>query len=182
MKYIISLLLFPLFTIILFIKPAQAQIITTIAGNGVGGFSGDNGPAINASIGPSRDVAVDDSSNVYIADTYNFCIRKIDRNGIITTVAGTPTVFGFSGDHGPATIAQLDDPYGIAVDKKHNLYIADEGNYCIRKVDTAGIITTFAGTPTVNGFSGDNAAATAALLSAVWAVAADKAGNIYMRP
>ena len=174
MKRFIFILFLPfLFT------TAHAQLITTIVGNGVAGFMGDNGPALNCELHDPFDVELDDSGNVYIADEGNGCVRKVDRNGIITTVAGMGGNGGYSGDHGPAIWAQMGAVTAIAIDRRHNLYIADPGYNCIRKVDTAGIITTFAGTG-VPGFSGDSSAATAAQLKAPLGVAADKAGNVYI--
>ena len=117
-------------------------MITTVAGNGTCGFSGDNGPATSAQLYGSHGVAVDSAGNLYIADTANNRIRKVS-NGVITTVAGNGTA-GFSGDNGPATSAQLTDPEGVAVDSAGNLYIADTGNNRIRKVSN-GVITTVAG-------------------------------------
>ena len=158
-------------------------IITTIAGTGVTGFSGDGGPATAAQLNEPQDVAVDDAGNLYIADLFNYRIRKVDLQGIITTVAGTGQR-GFSGDGGPATAAQvfntarpgLNWPGGMDFDAEGNLYVADGG--AIRKIDTAGTITTVAGTG-VPGFSGDDGVATKATIDA-WDVAVDSDGNIYL--
>ncbi len=120
-------------------------IITTVAGNGSVGYSGDNGLATAAQLtGPSA-VAVDSSGNLYIADSGNFVIREVvAATGIITTVAGNGT-YGYSGDNGPATSAQLSFPEGVAVDTAGNLYIADSSNGHIRKVTAStGTITTVA--------------------------------------
>ena len=154
-------------------------IITTIAGNGISGFSGDGGPATSASLGQPRRVAVDAAGNLFIADRGNQRIRKVDPiTGIITTVAGNGTR-GFSGDGGPATGASLADPYGIAVGSSGNLFIADLYNQRIRKVDPAGIITTVAGNGT-SGFSGDGGPATSASLSFPLGVAVDSSGNLFI--
>jgi len=153
-------------------------IITTVAGDGIEGYSGDGGPAVQASLFDPRGVAVDASGNLYIADSYNSCIRKVDMGGIITTVAGNGT-YGYSGDGGPATEAKLRYPYGVAVDASGNLYIADLTNHCIRQVDTSGIITTVAGDGT-HGYSGDGGPATEAKLSYPRGVAVDASGNIYI--
>jgi len=153
-------------------------IITTVAGNGSSGFSGDEGPATNARLYWPYGVAVDSAGNLYIADTYNYRIRKVDDSGIITTVAGNGS-YGFSGDGGPATEAQLRNPEGIAVDSAGNLYIVDDWNSSIRKVDTGGIITTVAGDGSY-GFSGDGGPATEAQLYLPWAMAVDSAGNLYI--
>jgi len=155
-------------------------VITTVAGNGVLGLSGDNGPAINAQLGQPEGVAVDSAGNLYIADYLNNRIRKV-ANGVITTVAGIGTYYGasgFSGDGGPATSAQLNQPEAVAADFAGNLYIADTRNNRIRKVSN-GAITTVAGNGTA-GFSGDNGPATSAQLNYPGGVAVDSAGNLYI--
>ncbi|MBI6546725.1 MAG: hypothetical protein HY692_08020, partial [Cyanobacteria bacterium NC_groundwater_1444_Ag_S-0.65um_54_12] len=108
------------------------------------GYSGDGGPATSAQLGNTKGIVVDMAGNVYITDSSNYRIRKVDTAGIITTMAGNGTL-GYSGDGGPATSAQLGSPKGIVADMAGNIYIADSSNYRIRKVDTAGIITTMAG-------------------------------------
>ena len=152
-------------------KVDTSGIITTVAGNGTLGYSGDGGPATSAQFGLSLGIAVDPSGNLYIADTQNDRVRKVDTSGIITTVAGNGTR-GYAGDGGSATSAQLKGPYGIAVDPPGNLYIADSGNHCVRKVDTSGIITTVAGDGT-QGYSGDSGPATSAQLDGPYDVAFD---------
>ena len=134
--------------------------ITTVAGNGIAGFSGDGGPATSAQLHNPYGVAATGSGDIYIADTLNNRIRLV-HNGVITTVAGngTPT---FSGDGGPATSAGLNNPTGVAVDDSGNIYIADQRNNRIRKV-SGGIITTIAGNGGV-GFSGDGGPPTSAQL------------------
>jgi uncharacterized protein (TIGR03437 family) len=163
------------------IRKVSSGVITTVAGNGTQGFSGDNGPAANAQLYGPEDVTVDSAGNLYITDFGNSRIRKVS-NGVITTVAGSgATGFGnggFSGDNGPATNAQLNGPGGVAVDSAGNLYIADGGNSRIRKVSN-GVITTVAGNGT-RGYSGDNGPATSAQLAGPVAVAADPAGNVYI--
>ena len=153
-------------------------IITTVAGNGTAGLSGDGGPAGSASLSYPGGVAVDGAGNLYIADSGNQRIRKVDTAGIITTVAGNG-VRGFSGDGRPAGSASLSYPGGVAVDGAGNLYIADSGNQRIRKVDTAGIITTVAGNGTA-GFTGDFGPATSARFNNPSGVAVDGAGNLYI--
>ncbi|MDF1592253.1 MAG: hypothetical protein P1P89_12110 [Desulfobacterales bacterium] len=156
-------------------------IIATIAGRSCGyygGYSGDGGPATQACLNNPSRVVADASGNLYIADTYNHCIRKVDTSGIITTVAGNGN-YGFNGDGGPATQAQLYYPSGVAVDVAGNLFIADLRNYRIRKVDTNGIITTVAGTG-IEGYSGDGGVATQAKLHYLSDVALDVSGNIYI--
>jgi len=155
-----------------------AHIIETVAGNGTEGYSGDGGPAVQAKLYLPHGVAVDASGNIYIADTYNHCVRKVDTSGIITTVAGDGTR-GYSGDGGPAVQAKLYYPRGVAVDASGNIYIADMWNHCIRKVDTSGIITTVAGDGT-QGYSGDGGPADQAKLRYPCGVAVDGSGSIYI--
>jgi len=153
-------------------------IIATVAGNGTRGFSGDGGPAILAELNNPIGIAVDSAGNLFIADLGNGRVRKVDALGIITTIAGNGT-FGFSGDGGPATNAQLNNPTGVAVDSAGNVFIADRGNNCIRMVDTLGIISTIAGNSTF-GFSGDGGLAVNAQLSFPNGVAVDSAGDVFI--
>ena len=149
--------LFVLFLTLGLARGASAQdIITTVAGGGP-----NNVPALSANIDPAG-VAVDAAGNFYIADRSRLRVFKVDTSGQLTVVAGTGS-FGFSGDGGPATSASLGSPSGVAVDSTGNLFIADVSNQRIRKVDTAGIITTVAGNG-IQGFSGDGGAATSARL------------------
>ena len=134
--------------------------ITTIAGNGVFGYSGDGGSALNAEIGQPFKMAYDSAGNLYFAQVGNCVIRKVDTTGKISTVAGNGTC-GFGGDNGAATAAQLNLPRGVALDTAGDLYISDTLNHRIRKVTPAGIITTFAGTGGT-GCSGDGGPAAAA--------------------
>jgi len=161
-------------------KVNSSGIITTVAGSGPNrrGYWGDGGPATAAELNFPHSVAVDSNGNLYIADTGNNCIRKVDPNGIITTVAGNGTS-GYSGDGGPATGAELNDPCGITMDTAGNLYIADTGNNCIRKVDPHGIITTIAGNGTP-GYTGDGGLATSAELNGPADLALDSTGNLYV--
>jgi trimeric autotransporter adhesin len=170
------------------IRKISNGVITTVAGNGTQGFSGDNGSATSAQLFAPVGVAVDFASNLYIADSRNFRIRKVSR-GVITTVGGMilylPGIHSsqgcgtwtFSGDNGPPD-AQLDQPSGVAVDSASNLYIADYEHYCVRKVSN-GVITTVAGNGTW-GFRGDNGPATSAQLSGRFSYAVDSAGNLYI--
>ena len=158
---------------------SSAGIITTIAGTGTAGSTGDGGPATSALLSSPRGVSVDSNGNVLIADTANNKIRKISTSGIITTIAGTGTA-GSTGDGGRATSALLSVPFGIAVDTNgDNVYIADYGNQKIRMISTAGIITTIAGTGTA-GSTGDGGRATSALLSGPRGVAVDTNGIVYV--
>ena len=154
--------------------------LTTVAGTGVQGFSGDGGLATSAELDSPAGLALDSAGNFYIADTHNQRIRKITlAAGLIATVAGTG-VAGFAGDGGPAAAALLDHPTALALDSAGNLYIADTGNQRIRKLTAAtGAITTVAGDG-VEGFSGDNGPATAASIDSPAGIALDSAGNLYL--
>ena len=151
-------------------------VITTLAGNGTVGSTGDNGAATSATLNSPQGIAVDSSGNVYVSDTANARVRKIS-NGTITTVAGSGTQ-GYAGDGGAATSAQLNTPVGLAIDKSGNLYIADLGNNVIRKVTAGGTISTFAGSN--QGYSGNGGPALAARLSGPQGVAVDASGNVYI--
>jgi trimeric autotransporter adhesin len=159
-------------------KVTPAGIITTVAGTGASGFSGDGGLAVSAQLNRPFGVALDSANNLYIADINNNRIRKVTPAGIITTVAGSGTA-GFSGDGSLATSASLFNPHSVTVDSAGNLYIADQGNNCIRKVTPAGVITTAAGNGTA-GFSGDGSQAASAQLDNPRKVAVDSAGNLYI--
>ncbi len=171
-------LLFLFIVIASIAKQAQAQIINTIAGTGVGGYTGDGGQATNAKLYYPTGVVIDAVGNLYIADYNNQCIRKVTASGVITTVAGTGTL-GYGGDGGAATAAKLNYPFGVAVDAAGNLYIADYSNQRIRKVTTSGVISTYVGNGT-QGVLGDGGAATAAELTNPYGVAFDAIGNLYI--
>jgi uncharacterized protein (TIGR03437 family) len=158
------------------VRKVSGGVITTVAGNGTPGFSGDNGPATSAQLTTPAGVAVDSAGNLYIADSLNGRIRMVAK-GVITTVAGNGNGF-FSGDNVPATSASLYFPAGLAVDSAGDLYIADTLNYRIRKV-SGGVIATVAGNG-VPGFSGDNGPATSAQLNSPQAIALDSAGDLYI--
>lgn len=152
--------------------------LTYFAGNGERGFSGDAGQATKAQLHSPYDVRIDSKGNVYIADVKNHRIRKVDREGVISTVAGTG-VAGYSGDGGPAVNAQLNMPYGILLDNDDNLLIADSDNNVIRKVGHDGNISTIAGTGE-RGYAGDGGPARAAKFDSPQAMAIDKDGRIYV--
>jgi len=163
------------FLLLLVASHTHAQIITTFAGGGTGG---DGGPAVDCELYLPYGMAIDAAGNVYIADEYGYRVHKVDVAGIITTFAGTG-VAGFSGDDSAATVAMLSHPVGVAVDAAGNVYISDNGNNRIRMVNTAGIITTFAGTGVV-GYHGDDSAATAAEFHFPAGIAIDGSGNLYI--
>ncbi|MCS7158543.1 MAG: hypothetical protein N0A16_12560 [Blastocatellia bacterium] len=155
----------------------NALIITTIAGTGSSGFGGDGGSAKNAQLSNPRGVAVDAAGNIYIADTGNHRIRKVDGSGNISTVAGDGTR-GFGGDGGAATAARLNSPVAVAISPSGDLLIVDAGNHRIRKV-SGGTITTIAGTG-LPMFSGDGGPAAQASLNVPMHVVFDSAGNLYV--
>ncbi len=172
-------------------RNAATGMLGLVAGNGLHGFSGDNGPATSAQLSLDDEfladfdnsvtgIAIDSAGNIYIADPGNSCVRKVSQ-GVITTVAGTGAR-GYSGDNGPATSAQLSAPQGVAVDSAGNLYIADNISAfdgVIRKVSN-GIITTVAGGGSYSANLGDNGPATSAYLSTTFGVAVDSSGNLYI--
>jgi sugar lactone lactonase YvrE len=157
-------------------------IITTVAGTNTAGYSGDGIAAINASLGQPVGLALDAVGNLYIADCTNNRIRKVDTNGIITTMAGTGSA-GYSGDGGPAANARLGGPVQVVLDALGALYITDANNR-VRKVDINGFISTVAGNgpsyPAPGSYSGDGGAATNAGLFGPWGLAFDAVGNLYI--
>jgi uncharacterized repeat protein (TIGR02543 family) len=167
----------PAMAVTLFAQWVYQYQISTLAGTGISGFTGDGGAALSATLNQPEDVTVDSLGNIYIADTYNHVVRKVDASGNISTVAGTG-VQGYSGDGLAATSAQLSYPEGVAVDGTGNIYIADLLNDAIRMVDTSGVISTIAGTG-VAGYSGDGGAATSAQIQYPYRITLDTSGNIY---
>ena len=153
-------------------------IITTVAGNGTAGFSGDGGPATQASLNLPSGLAVDSKDNLYISDRSNNRVRVVNSKGIIKTIAGNGKD-GYHGDNMPALKATLDKPFGLAIDKDNNLFIADRGNNRIRKVDGSGLISTVAGDGGFY-FIGDNGPAYRASIAGPTDVAVDGKGNIYI--
>ncbi len=152
--------------------------LTRIAGNGSKGFNGDGKPATESSLFFPHDVRIDSKGNIYIADAMNHRIRKVDGDGILTTVAGTG-VPGYSGDGGLAVHAQLNTPYGILLDRDDNLLIGDSENHVIRRVGSDGIIRTIAGSGQ-RGYDGDGGPALSAKFDAPQSMAIDSQGRIYI--
>jgi len=163
------------------IRKVSSGTITTVAGTGQSGFSGDGGPALSARLGYTQGIALDSRGNLFIADAQNDVVREVSASsGQISTVAGLGgQCCNFSGANGPATNATL-SPWSVAVDSKGNLYISDPGNSLVLEVSN-GTLTVVAGQPNQGlGFSGDNGPASSALLSSPEAVAVDAAGHLYI--
>ncbi len=155
-------------------------IISTVAGHDDSLFCGDGGPALQAEMDSPMASAYDAAGNLYIADYGNNCVRIVSPTGNISTFAGDALAGpGYSGDGGPATAAKLNHPKAVATDAAGNVYIADAGNSALRVVHTSGNIATFAGTPTVAGYSGDGGSALSAKLSDPTGLIVDSVGNVY---
>jgi sugar lactone lactonase YvrE len=153
--------------------------ISTVAGCGLKGSMGDGGPAVCAQLNGPEGVFVDSSGNIYIADTYNHKIRKVDaKTGAIKTIAGTGHA-GYDGDGIKADDTRLDQPSGIVVDSKGNVYFNDYKNDRVRKIDTSGYISTYAGTG-IPGYSGDGGPAYKAGINDVYGLAIDRHDNLYI--
>ncbi len=153
-------------------------IITTVAGVGTSGYSGDGGPAASAQLDSPTGIVLDSTAALVFADTYNNRIRRVSATGIITTIAGTG-VAGYSGDGGPATSAEFRWPTHIVLDTYGNLLIADYLNHAVRRLDPSGVIVTIAGDGTA-GYTGDGAAATSARLNSPIAITLDSSGDLYI--
>lgn len=154
-------------------------IITTLAGTDDGNnFLGNGSPATTVRLNKPNDVKVDKDGNVYIADTYNNFIRKVEPDGTLTNVAGSGTT-GFGGDNGVAGVSKINIPVSMALDRKGNLYFADKNNNRVRKIDAAGIVSTVAGNG-ANVSDGDGGSALEAQVNAPTAVAVDSSGNLYV--
>jgi sugar lactone lactonase YvrE len=154
--------------------------ISTVAGNGRSGYSGDGGAATSAEIGPAYGISVDSSGRIFVADTFNCAIREVDTSNKMHTVAGSgPSSCGFSGDGSAATTAQLSDPYGVAVDTSDHMFIADYGNDRIRKASLGGTINTAAGNGT-GYFAGNGVLGIRASLFNVTGAVPDASGNVYI--
>ena len=159
-------------------KVTPGGIISTIAGTGVSGYSGDSGPATSAQLHGPSGIAVDPNGNVVFGDWVNHVVRMVTPGGIISTIAGNGTS-GYSGDSGPATSAQFQSPSGVAYDGVGNLYVTDFGQHVVRKVTPGGTITTAVGLAG-GGYSGDGGAATGARLNSPDGITFDTAGNMYI--
>ena len=159
-------------------KVNTAGIISTVAGDGTAGYSGDGAPATSAQLNFPSGVMVDNAGNIYVGDYGNHRIRKINTSGVISTIAGNGTAF-FSGDGGNAMTASLHDPTGVAMDHSGNIYICDKSNHRVRKIDNLGIITTIAGTG-VPGYTGDGGPATAAQLNGPAGISIDGYDNLLI--
>ena len=159
-------------------KIAPDGTITTVAGFGYAGFSGDDSNAVDARIQLPTDVAFDSSGNMLIADYGNHRIRKVDTSGKITTIAGTGSS-GFLGDGAEATKAQFSSPIALTLDKSNNIYVSDYFNHRIRRISSSGTITTYAGSDK-SGFAGDGSAATSAQLFHPRGITIDSDGNLYL--
>lgn len=159
-------------------RMAPSGIITKVAGGGSWHHIGDGGPATAAGLSYPTDVAVDGAGQLYIADYFNHRVRKVSAAGIITTIAGNGTK-GFGGDGGPATAAMLERPSGVAVDAAGNVFVADSFNNRVRKVDTAGTITTVAGSG-ATGLTGDGGPATTAAIYEPERVEVGPEGHLYV--
>ena len=153
-------------------------VITTVAGTGLAGYSGDGGRATQAQLNQPTGTAIDATGNLYIADAANNRVRKVSPWGIITTAIGTGSA-GYSGDNGLASLARVNHPAGVTFDKSGNLYLADSNNRVVRRMSTNGIITTVAGNGT-GGFSGDGGPATSAQLSWPLDVTLDSSGGLLI--
>jgi sugar lactone lactonase YvrE len=158
--------------------PSESQP-ALFAGNGHAGYSGDLAAATGAELYRPAGLAVDEQGNVYIADTGNNRIRRVDTKGIITTVAGSGKYYGDGGDGGLATSARLSFPFGVAVARDGTVYIADTGNNRLRQITPSGVILALAGTGTA-GFAGDGGEARMAKLAAPEGIALDGKGNLFV--
>jgi uncharacterized protein (TIGR03437 family) len=159
-------------------RVSPTGIITTVAGNGTQGYSGDNGSATKAQLNGLAGIAVDGNGNLYFSDKVGSWIRKVSPAGIITTIAGTGSN-GYSGDNVPALGAQLYNPTGIAVDGSGNVYIADSNNFRIRMISAGGTITTVAGSG-AEGYFGDGGQAVNARFNGLAGIAVDGAGDLFI--
>jgi uncharacterized protein (TIGR03437 family) len=156
---------------------AATSVLTCVAGTGIPGFAGDNGPATSALLNNPTAVALDSAGNLYIADANNSRIRVVSPAGVIATFAGNG-VAGYGGDNGPAAAAQFNWPADLALSPSGDLYVADFYNQAVRKISN-GVVTTVAGSGSY-GFGGDGAAATSAMLAGPAGIALDASGTLYI--
>ena len=170
--------LYLLFIVFFFSLTGYSQTITTIAGTGAFDCSDDGGLAIDGGLGGAQSVAVDMAGNVYVSESNCDRIRKINTSGIISTIAGDEDT-GYSHNGAPATSCGLHMPTGVTTDRLGNVYIADNLGNAVRKVNTAGVISTVAGTG-MDGYNGDNIPATSAQLDKPYDIAVDGLGNVYI--
>ena len=159
-------------------KISTQGVITTVAGTGKSGFSGDGGPATEAELGAPAAIAIDADGNLYIAEFFNHRIRKITTDGTITTIAGTGTP-GYNGDGQPAIESQIGEPTGVAVDRSGYVYISDQVNMRVRVVTPSGIMHTVAGTGN-RGYTGDGGPAEKAQTSNPDIIAFGPNGNLFI--
>jgi trimeric autotransporter adhesin len=163
-------------------KVSASGIVTTIAGTGITGYNGEAGLATGIDLKYPAGLAVDNAGNIYVADNGNNRVCKIEPSGMITTIAGFggyTSEAGYTGDGGSATDAKLNSPTALAIDATGDIFIADENNNVVRKIDPSGIITTFAGNHSTGG-SGNGGPATAGEFNEIWGVAVDAASNVYI--
>lgn len=159
---------------------ARAAAVSTVAGTGQSGSAGDGGPAAAARLNNVFGLARGPDGSLYVCDCDNHAVRRIDRDGRISTVAGTGTK-GYAGDGGPAVRARLNEPYEVRFDPAGNLLVVERMNHCVRRVDAkTGVISTVAGTGGKPGFGGDGGPATAALFNQPHSIAVDGAGNLFV--
>jgi len=167
-----------LFIVFITVTICNSQSVVIVAGIGTQGYSGNGSLAINAQLNYPRHLAFDNIGNMYFVEQGNHVLRKIDVNGVITTIAGTGTL-GYAGDGGIATLAQLNSPRGLCIDNSGNIYISDTNNNVIRKINTSGIITTIVGNG-VAGFSGDAGSAVLSQLNSPRGITIDSQGDLYI--
>ena len=168
------------FVLVLLLSPTVwAASIQTAAGTGTGGYSGDGGPATEARLNGPFGVTLGPDGALYVCDTYNHVIRRVDAQGVIHTVAGTGQK-GYAGDGGPATRAKLNEPYEVRFDRAGNMVFVEMQNHLVRQVDAqSGRIRTLAGTGK-RGFSGDGGPATKAQMSRPHSIQFGPEGHLYI--
>jgi DNA-binding beta-propeller fold protein YncE len=172
---------FALLALTLYAIPfGAAPVVETFAGTGEKGFSGDGGPAVRAQLNNPFGLVRGPDGAMYVCDTDNHAIRRIARDGTITTVAGTPGKKGYAGDGGPATAALLNEPYEVRFDAAGDLFVVERMNHCVRKVATpSGAISTVAGTGKA-GFGGDGGPAARAQFNQPHSIQFSPAGDLYV--